>query len=101
MSRTTFPLWDEATKRHAEFARLRALSTVFMGSFMLNLVLSVAMLSGFLLLFGAWKRWRQAGTSQQMWLMIAAALVIFANVAIWVVPDDKGQSLVTGSARQP
>ena len=68
---------------------------------MLNAILSVAMLSAFLLLFGAWKRWQRDGGSQQMWLMVAAALVIFANVAIWVVPDDKGQSLVTGTTSQP
>lgn len=62
---------------------------------MLNAVLSIAMLSAFLLLYGAWKRWRRDGASQQMWLMIAAALVIFVNVAIWVVPDQHGKSLVT------
>ncbi len=68
---------------------------------MLNAILSIAMLSAFLLLFGAWKRWRRDEDSQQMWLMVAAALVIFANVGIWVVPDEKGQSLVTGAAEQP
>ena len=68
---------------------------------MLNAILSIAMLSSFLLLYGAWKRWRRDGASQQMWLMIAAALVLFANVGIWVVPDEKGQSLVTGVAQQP
>jgi hypothetical protein len=26
--------------------------------------------------------------------MIAAALVLFANVAIWTVPDEAGQTLV-------
>jgi len=62
---------------------------------MTNAILSAAMLAGFLLLYGAWKRWRRDGTSQQMWLMVAAALVIFANVAIWVVPDKQGKSLVT------
>lgn len=62
---------------------------------MLNAVLSIAMLSAFLLLYGAWKRWSRDGESQQIWLMIAAALVIFANVAIWVVPDKQGKSLVT------
>ena len=61
---------------------------------MLNAVLSIAMLSAFLLLYGAWKRWSRDGASQQIWLMIAAALVIFANVAIWVVPDEQGRSLV-------
>ncbi len=61
---------------------------------MLNAILSAAMIAGFLLLYGAWKRWRRDGTSQHMWLMVAAALVIFANVAIWVVPDKQGKSLV-------
>lgn len=61
---------------------------------MLNAVLSIAMLSAFLLLYGAWKRWSRDGASQQMWLMVAAALVIFANIAIWVVPDKQGRSLV-------
>lgn len=68
---------------------------------MLSAVLSLAMIAAFLLLFGAWKRWRRDGAGQQMWLMIAAALVIFVNVAIWVVPDEMGQSLVTEANRQP
>ena len=72
-----------------------------MGATMLNAILSIAMLSAFLLLYGAWKRWRREGESQQMWLMVAAALVIFVNIAIWVVPDEKGQSLVTGAAETP
>ncbi len=62
---------------------------------MLNLILSIATFGGLLLLFGAWKRWRTNGASQQMWLMIAAALVIFVNIAIWVIPDKQGKSLVT------
>jgi hypothetical protein len=62
---------------------------------MLNAILSVAMVAAFLLLFGAWKRRQRDGAGQQMWLMIAAALVIFANVAIWLVPDKQGKSLVT------
>jgi len=71
-----------------------------MGAIMLNAILSIAMLSAFLLLYGARKRWRGGDASQQMWLMVAAALVIIANVAIWVVPDEKGQSLVTGAVEQ-
>lgn len=66
---------------------------------MLNAILSLAMIAAFLLLFGAWRRWRRDGISQQMWLMFAAALVIFANIAIWVVPDEKGNSLVTGEVK--
>jgi hypothetical protein len=71
-----------------------------MDAIMINAILSIAVLSAFLLLYGATKRWRRDGTSQQMWLMVAAALVIIANVAIWVVPDEKGQSLVTGAVEQ-
>jgi uncharacterized membrane protein YozB (DUF420 family) len=66
---------------------------------MLNLVLSLATFAALLLLFGAWKLWRRDGTSHKMWLMIAAALVIFANIAIWVIPDDKGQSLANGQTK--
>jgi len=71
-----------------------------MGAVMINAILTIAVLSAFLLLYGATKRWRRDGASQQMWLMVAAALVIIANVAIWVVPDEKGQSLVTGAVEQ-
>lgn len=67
---------------------------------MLNLVLSLATFAAFLLLFGAWKLWRREGTSQKMWLMVAAALVIIANIAIWVVPDGEGQSLATEADNQ-
>ena len=62
---------------------------------MLNFILSLATFAGFLLLYGVWTLWRRDGTSQKMWLMAAAALVIFANIAIWVVPDNQGKSLVT------
>jgi uncharacterized membrane protein len=62
---------------------------------MANLILSIATFAAVLLLFGAWKLWQREGAVQKMWLMIAAALVIFANIAIWVVPDSKGSSLVT------
>lgn len=64
---------------------------------MLSILLSIAMIAGFLLLYGAWKRWRRDGTGQQMWLMVAAALVIFANIAIWAVPDGEGRSLVNSA----
>lgn len=62
---------------------------------MANLILSLATFAAFLLLFGAWKLWRRDGAVQKMWLMIAASLIILANIAIWVVPDKQGKSLVT------
>ena len=61
---------------------------------MVNIVLSIGMLAGFALIWGAWRMWRREGAGQKMWLMVAAALVIFANVAIWTVPDKQGRSLV-------
>ena len=88
-------------KRPCRISPIARLIHHLYGAAMLNAILSIAMLSAFLLLYGAWKRWRRDGTNQQMWLMVAAALVIFANVGIWVVPDEKGQSLVTGAAEQP
>ncbi|MFM2236391.1 MAG: hypothetical protein RL209_425 [Pseudomonadota bacterium] len=87
-------------KRPCRISAIAQLIHRLYGAAMLNAILSIAMLSAFLLLYGAWKRWRREGVSQQMWLMVAAALVVFANVAIWVVPNDKGQSLATGSVDQ-
>ncbi|MFM2410628.1 MAG: hypothetical protein RL481_1456, partial [Pseudomonadota bacterium] len=54
---------------------------------------------GFALLWGAWALWRREGAQQKMWLMLATALVIFANVAIWTVPDQQGQSLANQESR--
>lgn len=61
--------------------------------------LSIGMIAGFALLWGAWRLKRRDGLSQKVWLMVAAALVIFANVAIWTVPDGKGNSLVKAQSR--
>ena len=61
---------------------------------MVNIVLSLGMLAGFALIWGAWRMWLREGLGQKVWLMFAAALVIFANVAIWTVPDEQGRSLV-------
>ncbi len=60
---------------------------------MTSVFLSIAMVGGFALLWGAWALWKREGLGQKVWLMVAAALVLFANVAIWTVPDDAGRSL--------
>jgi hypothetical protein len=65
---------------------------------MTSAFLSIGMLAGFALLWGAWKLYRREGLGQKIWLMSAAALVIFANVAIWTVPDGDGRSLVKPKA---
>jgi hypothetical protein len=56
--------------------------------------LSIAMIGGFALLWGAWRLWKRDGLGQKVWLMVAAALVLFANVAIWTVPNEQGRTLV-------
>jgi heme A synthase len=60
---------------------------------MIHIILAAATFAALLLFYGAWMRFRRKDASQQKWLMIAAALVILANVAIWAVPDKNGNSL--------
>jgi hypothetical protein len=62
---------------------------------MMNLVMSIATFGAFALFWGAWKLWRREGFTQKMLLMFVAAIVIFGNIAIWIVPNDQGRSLVT------
>ncbi len=64
---------------------------------MTSAFLSIGMIAGFALLWGAWRLKQREGAGQKMWLMVAAALVIFANIAIWTVPDKAGNSLVDRS----
>jgi len=53
-------------------------------------VLSILMLTAIVMLLGAVYLWRQRGTSKQVWLMLVLAIVLLANVAIWVVPSVNG-----------
>jgi Ca2+/H+ antiporter len=62
---------------------------------MISAILSIAMIAGFALLWGAWRLYRQTGIGQKVWLMVAAALIIFANIAIWTIPDERGRTLAT------
>lgn len=66
---------------------------------MTNIILSIASFTVILLIYGAYRLWRRDGHLKQPVLMVLAALVIAANVAIWTVPDDKGQSLATEAAK--
>lgn len=65
---------------------------------MLDWVLSLVMLAALALLIGAWVVWRRGGR-RQAGLMAALALVMLANVAIWVVPDASGTAPVTRAAQ--
>jgi hypothetical protein len=86
-------------KGHGESVQLAPIVHSFYAVVMLNFVLSVGMLAGFALIWGAWRMWQRDGLGQKVWLMIAAAFVIFANIAIWTVPDKAGNSLAQQSAR--
>jgi len=61
---------------------------------MINFLLSVAMVGVFALFYGAIRMWMREGLSKKPILMIIAALVILGNIAIWAIPDDRGNSLL-------
>lgn len=52
-----------------------------------NIVLTIAMFAVFALGAGGIYLWRKRGEKQRGLLMLAAALVILANVLIWTVPN--------------
>ncbi len=62
---------------------------------MTNIIFALAMVASFALFYGAWKLSRIGGWGQKSWLMVAAGLIIIANVAIWSIPDSNGNSLAT------
>ena len=51
----------------------------------MNITLSILMLAGFALSIGAIYRFRR-GERRGALLMLVAALVAFANVAVWLMP---------------
>ena len=57
-------------------------------------VLSILMLAALAMLLGAVYLWRRRGASRQVWLMLVLAVVLAANVAIWVVPSPDGTTPV-------
>ena len=57
-------------------------------------VLSILMLAAIAMVLGAVYLWRQRGPSKQVWLMLVLAVVLAANVAIWVVPSPDGTAPV-------
>ncbi len=52
----------------------------------MDIIYSIAMLCAAALVIGAIFLWRRDGPGRQVWLMIAAAVVIVANVLVWVLP---------------
>ena len=53
-------------------------------------VLSILMLAAIAMVAGAVILWRRRGATKQVWLMLVLAIVLIANVAIWVVPSVNG-----------
>ena len=53
-------------------------------------VLSILMLAAIAMVAGAVILWRRRGATKQVWLMLVLAVVLAANVAIWVVPSVNG-----------
>lgn len=60
---------------------------------MTNVILSVLMIAGIALLAGAYVLHSRGGERKKIWLMVIAALVMFANLAIWSLPTQSGQTL--------
>lgn len=60
---------------------------------MAGTVLSILMLAGIALLAGGLHLYVRKGERKRGFLMMIAAAVMFANVAIWVVPTPTGKSL--------
>ena len=67
----------------------------------MDAVLSIVMLAAFALLAGAFWLWRRLGMVKQVWLMILLAFIMFANVAIWLVPQKDGAAPVNRAEVAP
>jgi hypothetical protein len=60
---------------------------------MTGTILSILMFAGIALLAGGLYLIFRMGERKQGLLMLVAAVVMFANVAIWIVPTKTGNSL--------
>lgn len=67
----------------------------------MDTVLSILMLGAVAMLAGAFWLWRRQGMIKQVWLMLALALVMLLNVAIWTIPDKGGTAPVSRAAGPP
>ncbi len=61
---------------------------------MVHVVLSIAMLAIFALMYGAIRLGMRDGWGKRPLLMGLAALVILGNILIWAVPNEAGHSLL-------
>ena len=56
----------------------------------MDAILSVLVLTAFALTAAAIWQWRRSGATRQVWLMLAAAVVMIGNVLILAVPGKDG-----------
>lgn len=61
---------------------------------MIDIVLSLVMLTAIALIVGAIFLWRRTGELKQPALMIVLAIIAFANILIWTIPNADGTSPV-------
>jgi len=66
---------------------------------MQDTALSLAMLMVIALPLGALVLWRKGGSRKQVALMLVLAVILAANVAIWVVPNGDGKAPVAEALR--
>ena len=67
---------------------------------MADLILILLMFAGVILTVGAVRLYRNGGDRKKAMLMFVAAFVMFANLAIWIIPTSNGTSLNSHS-QQP
>ena len=65
---------------------------------MTDIALSLMVLTTLALIGGAVWLWRRKRAGRRALLMLVLAAVIAVNVALWVVPDESGQSLATAAS---
>jgi len=66
---------------------------------MQDTALSLTMLMVIALPLGAFVLWRKGGSRKQVALMLVLAVILAANVAIWVVPTKNGAAPVQETLR--
>ena len=68
---------------------------------MADFALSLLVLATILLCLGAFYLLRRGNARRQAILMLVLAAVMAANVAIWVLPDEAGRSLMDAGRERP
>ncbi|WAT18799.1 hypothetical protein OZN62_04310 [Aurantiacibacter sp. MUD11] len=58
---------------------------------MFDLILSIIVLAAIALAIGAYVMWRK-GMNRQAMLMAILSFIMIANVAVWVIPMESGES---------